>query len=60
MYIKTSSNNPGPNVFVSWERTDIIQIFFITFYHNRFSFLINDNLKNMGRSRVQLFVDDIS
>ena len=23
MYIETSSNNRGPNVFVSWERTDI-------------------------------------
>ena len=35
MYIETSSNNHGPNVFVSWERTDIIQITIITFYHNR-------------------------
>ena len=32
MYIETSSNNHGPNVFVSWERTDIIQITNITFY----------------------------
>ena len=31
MYIETSSNNHGPNVFVSWERTDIIQISIITF-----------------------------
>ena len=39
MYIETSSNNNGENVFVSWERTDIIQITNITFYYNRFSIL---------------------
>ena len=32
MYMETTSNNHGPNVFVSWERTDIIQISNITFY----------------------------
>ena len=58
MYIETSSNNHGPNVFVSWERTDIIQISNITFYYNRFSILTNDNLKNMGRFRIQLLLDD--
>ena len=31
MYIETSSNNHGLNVFVSWERTDIIQISNTTF-----------------------------
>ena len=36
MYIETSSNNNGENVFVSWERTHIIQITNITFYYNRF------------------------
>ena len=37
MYIETSSNNHGhEKVFVSWERTDIIQITNITFYYNRF------------------------
>ena len=36
MYIETSSNNHGHDrVFVSWERTDIIQITNITFYYNR-------------------------
>ena len=35
MYIETSSNNFGPNVFCSWERTDIVQISNITFYYNR-------------------------
>ena len=58
MYIETSSNNHGPNVFVSWERTDIIQITNITFYHNRCSILTDDNLKNMGRFRIQLLLDD--
>ena len=32
MYIETSSTNNGNNVFVSFERTDIIQISKITFY----------------------------
>ena len=58
MYIETSSNNHGLNVFVSWERTDILQISNITFYCNRFSILTNDNLKNMGRFRIQLLLDD--
>ena len=58
LYIDTSSNNHGANVFVSWERTDIIQISNITFYFNRFSILTNDNLKNMGRFRIQLLLDD--
>ena len=58
MYIETSSNNHGSNVFVSWERIDIIQISNITFYYNRLSFLTNDNLKNMGRFRIQLLLED--
>ena len=58
MYKETSSNNHGSNVFVSWERTDIIQISNITLYFNRFSILTNDNLKNMGRFRIQLLLDD--
>ena len=58
MYSETSSNKHGPNVFVSWERTDIIQIRNITFYYNRFSILTNDNLKNMGRFRIMLLIHD--
>ena len=58
MYIETSPNNHGDNVFVSWERTDIIQIANITFYYNRYSILTNDDLKNMGRFRIQLLLDD--
>ena len=43
MYIETSSNNHGNIVFVSFERTDIIQISNITFYYNRFSILTNNS-----------------
>ena len=32
MYIETSSNDFGKNVFVSWERIDFIQFTNITFY----------------------------
>ena len=58
MYIETSSNNHGSNVFVSWERTDNIQISNITFYYNRFSILTNDSKKSMGRFRIQLLLED--
>ena len=56
MYLETSSNNHGNNVFVSWERTDIIQINNITFNYNRFSILTNDSKKSMGRFRIQLLL----
>ena len=58
MYIETSSSNNGNNVFVSWERTDIIQITDITFYYNRFSILTNDSLKSTGRFRILLLLED--
>ena len=58
MYIETSSNNHGDSVFVTFERTDIIQITDITFSCNRFSILTNDSLKSMGRFRIQLILDD--
>ena len=54
MYIETSNNNHGSNVFVSFERTDIIQISNITFYYNRFS----DHNPSMGRFRIQLLLED--
>ena len=38
MYIETSSNNNGNNVFVSWERMDIIQITNITIFVIDFQF----------------------
>ena len=43
---------------VSWERTDITQIINITFYHNIFSILTNDNFKNIGLFRIQLLLED--
>ena len=60
MYIETTSNIIGNNVFVSFERTDIIQITNITFYYIRFSILTNDSKKSMGRFRIQLLLEDIS
>ena len=58
MYIETFSNNHGSIVFVSWERTDIIQISNITYYYNRFSILTKDSLKSMGRFTNQLLLED--
>ena len=57
MYIETSGNNNGENVFCSFERTDIIQITNITFYYNRFS-SSDTTLRGMGRFRIQLLLDD--
>ena len=58
IYIETSSNNHGINVFVSFERTDIIQNSNITFYFYRFSILTSDSLKSMGCFRNQLLLGD--
>ena len=59
MHIGTSSNNHGhERVFVSWERTDIIQTSNITFYYNRFSILTKISKKSMGRFRNQLSLED--
>ena len=61
MYIETSSNNNGnDNIFVSWERTYIIQITNITFYYNRYSISApeHSHLKKMGRFRIQLLLED--
>ena len=57
MYFETSSSTHGDNVFVSIERTDIIQISNITFYYNRFS-ISDDNLRSMGRFRIQLLLEN--
>ena len=54
----TSSNNHSNNVFVSSERTDILQISNITFYYIRFSILTNDSLKSMGRFKLQSKLED--
>ena len=56
MYIESRSSNHGNNVFVSFERTDSVQISNITIYYNRFLILTNDSLKSMGRFRNQLFL----
>ena len=56
MYIETSGNNFGPNVFFSGERVDIIQISNITVYYNRFS--IQGDLRGMGRFRIQILTKD--
>ena len=58
MYIETSSNIFGNNVFVSFERTDIIQITKITFSYNRFSILISDSLKSVGKIKIHLILED--
>ena len=59
MYIETSSNYYGhEKVFVSWERSENIQITNIRFSYNSFSFLTNDSLKSMGRFRIQLLPKD--
>ena len=58
MYIETSFNNHGNNVFVSFERTDIIQISNVTFYYNRAPILTKGSLKSMGKFRIQLILED--
>ena len=53
MYIETISDSHNHElVFVSWERTDIIQITNTSFYYNRFSILTNDSLKSMRRFKI--------
>ena len=59
MYIETSFDNHGSDsIFVSFERTDIVEITNITFYYNRFSIFTNDFKKSMGRFRIQLSLED--
>ena len=59
MYIETSSNNHcHERVFVSWERTDFIQISNITFYYNRFLILPYNSKKSLGRFRIPLLLED--
>ena len=56
MYIETSSNNHGNNVYVILERTDIIQISIIIFYYNRYS-ISNPVFRAMGRFRIQFLLE---
>ena len=58
MYVETSSNNHGNNVFVSFERIDIKQKIIIIFYYRRFSILPNDFTKSRGRFRTHLLFED--
>ena len=58
MYVETSLDNHGNNVFVSVERTDIIEITNKTFYYNRFSNLTDNSLKSMGGFGIQLLLED--
>ena len=59
LYIETSSNDHGSDkIFVSFERTDIIQITNITFYYNRFSILTNDSIKPIGRFRIHFLLEE--
>ena len=58
MYIETSSNNHGKNVFVSFEKIDNIKITNITFYYNRFSILTIDSLKSRIRFSIQLLLEN--
>ena len=58
IFVDTSSNNHGNNVFVSFERTDNIQVTNVTFLYNRFSILTNKPLKSMGRFRLRLLLED--
>ena len=41
LYVETSKKNFGDNVYVSWERTNIIQFTNKTFLYDRFSILTN-------------------
>ena len=61
MYIETSGNNHnefGSNVFISFERTDIIHISNITFYYNRYSTLDPVN-RSMGKFEILVLRDDV-
>ena len=56
MYIETSENiydSSSDDVFVSFERTDIVHISNITFYHNRFSTSILEK-RGMGKLEIHL------
>ena len=58
MYIETSSNNHGSNVFCNFERTNFIQITNITFCYNWYSILTDDFKKSRGGFRFPLLLED--
>ena len=57
-FIESSSNSHGNITYVTFERTDIIQITNITLYYNSFSILSDDSLKRMSRFGIQLLLED--
>ena len=57
-YIESSPSIHGNNVFVSFERTNFIQITNLTFYYTRFLVLTKGLLKSKGRFRVHLLLED--
>ena len=58
MYIETSSNNHGhERMFVSFERTDILQISNIIFKYNKFSILTKVSKKSMEIFRIRLLLE---
>ena len=59
VHIETSQIISGSdNVFISFDRTDIIQITNVPFYYKRFSLLTNDSLKSRGLFRIQFLLAD--
>ena len=59
MYLETSSDDHGSdNVFISIERTDIIQNSNITFCYNRYLILNIDSKKSMGPFRIEILMED--
>ena len=59
LYIETSSSNHGSGIiFVSFDRTDIVQISINTFYYERFSILNNEAKKSIGTFGSLLLLND--
>ena len=58
LYMETSGNIYGSNIFCAVEKTDVIKYTNMTIYYNRFSILTNYSLKPMGRFRIQLLLKD--
>ena len=59
MYIETSSNNDGQNVFFSPSKEQVLyKSTNKTFYYDRFSTLTNGSIKSMGRISIQLLIEN--
>ena len=55
MFIETTANKCGENVFCSFHQTDVIQVSNFNFYYNRFS---TGSIESMGRFRIHLLLSD--